>query len=416
MKKEVLFDFIERFSNIRKYFKGNSFTRNRNMNVTQIIAYLLFQRGKTTTLELKEFFKNLFMKFYFKVITKQAFSKQRQNIDPMIFKDMNSEAITDFYSDKKVVKTFCDYILLGSDGSIMELPNTKDLREEYKSPEYKNSHSKTKIARARTSTLYDLENEIVIDSQIISHDKSERALLLDHLNATSKILDFTKSLLIVDRGYYSFLFLKSILDLKINFLFRLKKNAFKEINKMLKPMEEITIEVYGVKLRLVKVTLNTGEAEYLLTNVPKNRINTPKIKELYFKRWGIETAYDIMKNKLHIENFSGKTKISIEQDFYACVFLYNLLTGIKKEVNENVKAKKSKLKYEYQANLNTLAGSLKMLLVSMLLMSKEEQTKAWAHIIETAEKELVPIIPNRTNSRVRRNTRDKYKTNLRPNM
>lgn len=36
------------------------------------------------------------------------------------------------------------------------------------------------------------------------------------------------------------------------------------------------------------------------------------MKSIYFKRWHIEVLYDILKNKLHIENFTEKTQITIE--------------------------------------------------------------------------------------------------------
>ena len=42
-----------------------------------------------------------------------------------------------------------------------------------------------------------------------------------------------------------------------------------------------------------------------------------KLKELYGTRWTIEKNYDRLKNKLHIEKFTGKKKIIIEQDFYS---------------------------------------------------------------------------------------------------
>ncbi|WP_139339560.1 transposase [Bacillus dakarensis] len=47
-------------------------------------------------------------------------------------------------------------------------------------------------------------------------------------------------------------------------------------------------------------------------------------KSLYFKRWGIETKYDELKSKLQIQKFTGDTPVSVEQDFYASMFLSNI--------------------------------------------------------------------------------------------
>lgn len=84
-------------------------------------------------------------------------------------------------------------------------------------------------------------------------------------------------------------------------------------------------------------------------------------KELYFKRWGIEVKYNEIKNKLQIENFTGKTPISIEQDFYATMYLTNMVALAKKHANQEIeKANEDKnLKYEYKVNTNVLVGKLK---------------------------------------------------------
>ncbi len=44
---------------------------------------------------------------------------------------------------------------------------------------------------------------------------------------------------------------------------------------------------------MAKVALDTGEIEYLLTNIPKDIISEEEMKEAYFKRWQIEIGYDI---------------------------------------------------------------------------------------------------------------------------
>ncbi len=44
-------------------------------------------------------------------------------------------------------------------------------------------------------------------------------------------------------------------------------------------------------------------------------------KDLYYLRWGIETFYSILKNRLNLENFSGYSPEAIRQDFYVTIFL-----------------------------------------------------------------------------------------------
>ena len=40
-------------------------------------------------------------------------------------------------------------------------------------------------------------------------------------------------------------------------------------------------------------------------------------KELYYLRWGVEECYKRLKQWVEIENFSGKSALSVKQDYYA---------------------------------------------------------------------------------------------------
>lgn len=163
-----------------------------------------------------------------------------------------------------------------------------------------------------------------------------------------------------------------------------------------------------------------GEIEYLLTNIKEDIIAPKEVKETYFKRWQIEIGYDILKNKLHLENFTGKTKITIEQDFYAPIYTFNVLQDIKNTNTRKIQEKQlnKNLKYKYKVNINILAGWLKNILIAIMFTEDgNEQEKLYNIIVEKAEKNLVAIIPNRTNIRKPYTSRrNKYKTNLRNNM
>jgi hypothetical protein len=42
---------------------------------------------------------------------------------------------------------------------------------------------------------------------------------------------------------------------------------------------------------------------------------------LYNLRWGVEGFFGVIKERVKIENFTGKTVISVKQDFFAIMFL-----------------------------------------------------------------------------------------------
>ena len=152
----------------------NSFIRNRKMNFEDFIWYLTLQKGRTTSMELDEYLKCK-NNTYKISISKQAFSKQRSNLKPEIFKDLYKDYLKDFYiNSPKEVKKYKGYYVLAIDGSMFEIPNTKELREIYKTQ--KNSSGHRESARARVSGIYDVENEFMIDAIITSCENGEKGL------------------------------------------------------------------------------------------------------------------------------------------------------------------------------------------------------------------------------------------------
>ena len=147
-----------------------------------------------------------------------------------------------------------------------------------------------------------------------------------------------------------------------------------------------------IKVRIVFVKLKTGETETLFTNLPKEIATPEELKELYGTRWTIEKNYDRLKNKLHIEKFTGKKKIIIEQDFYSHIYLLNILIALKHDAEEEITRKPketTKYKYVYKSNVNTLIGNIKEEMPRLLTDDKEEIKQIVEEILDIARKDLV---------------------------
>ena len=428
-------------SNHNKDYKisENAFLRKRKMEFRDYVWYLIMQKGRTTSMELDEYLKNKNGTYEIS-ISKQAFSSQRQYLKPQIFIDIYKDYLEDFYTNyPEEVKKYKGYYVCAIDGSMFELPNTKGLIKEYKTP--RTNPGQRQAARARVSGIYDIENEFMIDALITSCEESEKELAKKNVENASKIIDIQKCIIIFDRGYPGIDLIWKLEKLKVKYIFRLQSKMYEsEKEKMNTNDEWVDLKITSdrlrkitderakeelrekkeIKSRISKVILNTGEEEYLLSNIEEEIIPPEEMKETYFKRWQIEIGYDVMKNKLHLENFTGRTKITIEQDFYAQIYVFNVLQDIKKTNTERIqKEKKDKrLKYEYKVNINILAGWLKNILIAVMFVeTDEERRKIYNIIVEKAEKNLVAIRPNRTNIRKEYEGRtNKYRTNLRNNM
>ena len=281
-------------------------------------------------------------------ITNSAYSQARAKLNYTAFDELSGKTVELFYRDGEYHR-YKGFRLLAIDGSIVILPNSEDIKQEF-NPTIakcgKKGYSK-EVIQAKASVLYDVLNNIAIDASINNQKrddknpkleaKDERSLALEHLEYCNK-----EDLVIFDRGYPSYkLFLKY--GMKSNFLMRIQKST----SLLAKPLfnaknkeQDIVVEIKApqrikaelkrlnlpikMKIRFIQVILDNGMIEVLATNIlSKKLLETKDFKELYAKRWGIETYYDILKNRLSLENFTGKTALAIRQDFYATIFLTN---------------------------------------------------------------------------------------------
>ena len=99
-------------------------------------------------------------------------------------------------------------------------------------------------------------------------------------------------------------------------------------------LKNIYSRKWTMDLRIVTITNNKGEKYSLLINIPKKVLGTKEIGEIYKLRWGIETNYNTMKNRLYIENYSGKRRICIEQDIYSKFLKFNIFNYLKIKFNK----------------------------------------------------------------------------------
>jgi len=151
-------------------------------------------------------------------------------------------------------------------------------------------------------------------------------------NCAEKRLAFStqKDFILYDRGYTGFWFythhIKHNLSLCIraktnqdvvvrDFIFSGKKEAlvtFHPGKQALRICKEKGLSVKPITLRLIRVDL-PNEAEVLITNlIDSLEFDVSLFKTLYHLRWGIEENYKRLKQWIEIENFSGKSALSVK--------------------------------------------------------------------------------------------------------
>jgi hypothetical protein len=399
----------------REYYTSSSqdFTRNRTLTFSTIVMLILNTLKRSLSIELQQFFGHFSRGM---ICSKQAFSAQRTKLQPHFFHDWNDVLVKNFYFHYgKYAKRWNGMRLWAMDGSTIAVPDTQVMRKEFGCT----SNGKGETAPVvRICLLYDVLNQIVIKGMLHSYRTSELSSVLPCIK--NQCLEDT--VLLFDRGYMSFCLLYSLFEKRANFVMRVPRTANNCVKSFInspendqimdwcpnydsmKKLRSMGIEASKettIRIRLVKVLLDTGETEVLITNLYDTSLYTrADMKEVYRLRWGVETAYKYLKEELQLGQFSGLRRICIEQDVAANLFLYNLQSLIEKQTEPYTEAVSRRREYAYKVNKNISFASLKNRVVQLFVEDNSETVLKELEVL--FERYLEPIRPNRKFPRVKK--------------
>ena len=357
---------------IDKYVIGeNKFTRDSKFSFKDYVTFLCFNKGTSNQANLEDFIEDNFTRDI-QQITRQTFSKQRTFIHPMVFKDISKQYLLEINYQKNYdfFKTYNGFRLFGGDGSDFEIPDFEEVRNEF---QIKDTEKYRKPAQAKFSSIMDLLNGVILDRIIGNFKQAELPLMHQNLENIQELIIPEKSIFIFDRGYNAMELYANIMSMNSYFIVRLKdRNYIDDRYKITENDAEIQLEItkerlkkfynkslkgkYSkikhLNLRILTITLENGTTETLLTNIHDKNFTIEDFKELYNLRWGIETNYNTMKNRLNIENYTGKRRITLEQDIYSKFIKYNIFQYYRIYFNLLInRTKRQKgIKQEYKVN------------------------------------------------------------------
>ena len=362
----------------RNITRQTAFTRNRKLSFPVMIVLLLNFLTRTMQIELDDFFANV-LDAGTDSVTKQAFFKARKNILPDAFKELFLMT-RDMVLNKNKIKRHKGYRILAIDGSELRLDKTKENKDIF----LPRNHSPENKTNAEISLLYDVISHYVIDAQIGSIGICEREYAKKNLAHFSSICD-EKDMIATLTG------------MGCKYLMRLQASCFKGVKENPSNDFRITVstktDTYSV--RVVRVILKAGEIVTLITNLSEDEFSADDFLDLYFLRWGIETTYDTLKNKLLIEKFSGRSPVAVLQEYYAMMFVLNCIAAMSATVNRKLLSRKTDCKYQYRANVNLMIGYFKYRLSAMLLFAGRA-LDICRQLILLCLKQPVPMIKGRS--------------------
>jgi hypothetical protein len=309
---------------------------------------------------------------------------------------------------------------LAVDGSTIELPVNDGLRKIYGT--YRNQNEVEDVINGRVSILYDVLNDIVLDGVLRPFAQGEVPLSREHFKHARK-----GDLIIMDRAYPCFESAYLMQEEGIDFLFRCKtgfSNVVKAFYNSGKKQQEVQIQAKRKRsfkempftkdttmtVRLIRVVLSGGEVEILMTSLlNKKKYPNKGFKELYFKRWPIETFYDRFKNIIGVERFSGTSEQFIQQEFNCALYMSNMQTIFTQEVQPEVDERCKDRKYNYKVNSSLALGYIRERLIE-IYSAKKEPEQLMEELQELFIRNTVPIRKGRKAIR----EPDKYRVRRKP--
>ena len=419
--KKILKTTIQDMAHNKNQFTqspGKDFTRKRKLEFTSVISVLLSMSGGSTASNLMDYFK-----FDSTAVSTSAFVQQRAKLKPEAMEYLFRR----FTQKTPAKKSFHGYRLLAVDGSDLKIFTNPNDEESY----YPGTNGQKPYSLLHLNALYDLENHIYLDALI---QKSRANNENKALNAMVDRSEISRAILLADRGYESYNNLAHLQEKGWYYLVRIKDNSkgimsgfdLPKTDEFDFPMELLLtrrqtndtkvlcvsnpnhykfipstlsfdylpssnrkqdpLSFYKLSFRIVRFRLSTDSFESVITNLPADMFSSDKLKELYARRWGIETSFRHLKYTLGLVHFHAKKVEYIIQEIFAKLTMYNF----SELITSSVVIQKRNTKHPYSVNFSAAVHICRNFFLGNVSPPDVEALLS---------RLLVPVRPGRSNSR-----------------
>ena len=385
------------------------FTRNSTFTFQQTMLFITQMQSYSTNRELNTYFSPLN-----KNITQSAFCQAKAKLNSQAFPGLLHSLNQKF----PFRKTKYGLHLFAIDGSDLNIP--ADKRDSSTLIPYNSKNGG--YHQMHVNALFDLLEKRFADAVIQPRKEMREA------DAACALVDANDTpgncLFIFDRGYESMNLMAHVCERGGFFLIRAKDvhsqvSPFRLLplpdrekfdssvrfvctrNRKLKKEDPVSYKylqkkqrfdfiplddesaTYELSFRLVKVTLDNGTIEYLITNLPQKKFPPCVLKELYNLRWGIEVSFLFTKYNVAMNSLHSIKREYIIQEIFAKLILFNFVSLIVACVD----VPQSDKKYTYKISFSDAVYKCRSFLLKL---------KDCEDITNQLLKNLTPIRPDRS--------------------
>lgn len=415
--KKALINCIETICQSKENYCVNpetDFTRNKKLPMDKVIKAILSFSSKSLNNEMIDIFGNNIDN----MASVSAFVQQRSKIKASAFEDI----FRTFANQIPISKLYQGYRLLAVDGSDLLTPTNRD---DTDSLFQANDNAPYNIFHL--NALYDLNSNVYIDATVQKRKKENEHKAF--CNMVDRYTCDIPTIFIADRGYESYnnlahiqqigqFFLIRIKDCKSNGMLRsfdlpdsdkfdlsldlsLTRNRSNEVKKLFKSRNQYKCiynsstfdflpkilrkhditTFFNLKFRIVRFEIAPGKYEAVVTNLDQDTFPAQKLKELYARRWGIETSFRSLKYTVGLLHFHAKKSEHIIQEIFANLTMYNFTESI----TSNISIRKAKRKHFYKINFSVAVNVCRKFFIGLCAPK----------FVETViEKHILPIRSN----------------------
>ncbi len=402
----------------RHRFTKEQFTRRRSLTVGKLVLFLLNLVQGALQAELDRFFGLVRSGGgIMRIASKAAFSMARRKLHFTAFLEINRTIVDAFYAEQGVHR-WHGWRLLAVDGSTVLLPQTEEIRSWFGVVDPSQPRA---YPIGRVSALYDVLNHLVVDAHLAPYRIGERDLAEEHLWRGRP-----DDLILFDRGYGAFWLLALLRVLKLSYCMRVTPEFSPRIDQFVRSgkatgwvelcagkdarrhCSQRGLSIDPVLVRAVRVELNTGEVEVLITSLlDAQRYPTEWFADLYHQRWGVEEGYKVLKCRSEWENFTGKSVLSVMQDFHAKVVSTNLTVLLTHQAQQEIS--ETPRRHAVQVNFSHALAQMKNTIVRLLIAAHPRPLVD--ALIDVFRRTYEPVRPFRSYPRNFRQTTQRFRTN-----
>lgn len=415
--KQKLFSIIENMGNYHWLFTkhpGKDFSREKKWSFEEMMKFMLTMEGKSLKDELLEYFD-----FDNSTPSNSSFNQRRGQILPEAFEFLFHEFTNSFKNKTAVYK---GYRLIACDGSDLRIAHNPNDETTY----FQSTPHCKGFNLLHLNAFYDLCERTYTDAVIQPSRKA---------NETKAMCDMIErykgenAIFIADRRYENYNIFAHVEEKGMYYLIRVKDigsngilrsfplpdtgdldvwKTFTLTNHYTKKVKANTDRYrfipststfdyldthanryYDLNIRIVRFPITENTYECIMTNLPQEQFDTDEIKQLYAKRWGIETSFRELKHAIGLTRFHSKKVEYIVQEIWARLTLYNFCEIITSAVCVR---KSKKCKHTYQLNYTRAIR----ICCHFLTVKKEKAPPDVEYLIGH---ELLPVRTGRSNPR-----------------